>query len=101
MLTAGDDLNLNPPFLTNGIQAVQVFDPVNRTIEHVATLQRGRWYASVMTLSDGNLLILGGIQQVRQSPLTQRAMPHQCCDFVSFLGCSHLLAMLITSAQIS
>ena len=60
----GDDLNLNPPFLTNGIQAVRVFDPVTRKIELVAELDRGRWYASVMTMADGNLLILGGVQQV-------------------------------------
>ena len=61
----GDDLNLNPPFLTNGIQAVRVFDPLTRKIELVAELDRGRWYASVMTMADGNLLVLGGVQQVR------------------------------------
>lgn len=60
---------MNPPFLTNGIQAVRVFDPVTREIELVATLQRGSWYVSVMTLSDGNLLILGGVQQVSASSL--------------------------------
>lgn len=65
MLPAGGDpLNLNAPFLTNGIQAVRVFDPVTRKIELVAELDRGRWYASVMTMADGNLLILGGLQQV-------------------------------------
>lgn len=65
MLPAGgDDLNLNPPFLTNGIQAVRVFDPLTRKIELVAELDRGRWYASVMTMADGNLLVLGGVQQV-------------------------------------
>ena len=64
----GDDLNLNPPFLTNGIQAVRVFDPLTRKIELVAELDRGRWYASVMTMADGNLLVLGGVQQVGSWP---------------------------------
>ena len=61
---AGDNLNPNPPHLLVGFQAVQVFDPATRQLETVAWLQRARWYASVATLADGNLLVVGGMQQV-------------------------------------
>lgn len=41
-----------------------MFDPATRQLETVAWLQRARWYASVATLADGNLLVVGGMQQV-------------------------------------
>ena len=78
----GDNLNLNPPFLTEGNQAVRVFNPLTRDISVVSKLERGRWYPSVMTLSDGNLLILGGMQQVRRLPVLEKACQKIFCKIV-------------------
>lgn len=64
---AGDNLNLNPPFLTMGFTSIRVFDPVGRNYSVVTDMGQGRWYASVVTMADGNLLILGGIQQVSKA----------------------------------
>ena len=64
LLVAGDNLNLNAPFLTIGVQTIRVFNPNTQKYAVVAEMDRGRWYPSVMTMADGNLLILGGMQQV-------------------------------------
>ena len=61
---AGDNLNLNPPFLTVGFQTVRVVDASNRSYSVVGEMQQPRWYPSVVTMADGNQLIVGGIQQV-------------------------------------
>ena len=66
-MSAGDNLNLNPPFLTMGLQTIRVFDPNTQKYSVVAEMDRGRWYPSVMTMADGNLLIIGGMQQVLQA----------------------------------
>jgi hypothetical protein len=69
----GDNLNPDPPHLLVGFQAVQVFDPPTQRIETVAWLQRARWYATIATLADGNLLVVGGMQQVAQ-PVGRRVL---------------------------
>ena len=63
-MLAGDNLNLNPPFLTIGTQAIRVFSPISQRYSVVAEMDRGRWYPTIMVMADGNLLILGGMQQV-------------------------------------
>ena len=62
---AGDPLNLNGNFLTNGIQAIRLFDLETQTYRMVNTVSRGRWYPSVTVMADGNLLVVGDMQQVR------------------------------------
>ena len=61
--SVGDALNLIQGFLTNGLQTVRVFDPVTQTYEVVGEMERGRWYPSVNVLANGDLLIVGGMQQ--------------------------------------
>ena len=60
----GENLNLDPPFTTNGVQSIRIFDSVTQIYSHVAEMDRGRWYPSVLTMPDGNILIIGGSQQV-------------------------------------
>ena len=62
---AGDNLNLNPPFLTNGNQVIRLFNPSTQNYSVIAEMDRGRWYPTIMSMADGNLLVLGGMQQVR------------------------------------
>ena len=61
---AGDPINLNGAFLTSGIQTIRLFDPDTQSYRVVNTMERGRWYPSVTIMADGNLLIVGGMQQV-------------------------------------
>jgi len=61
---AGDIINMNGDFLKAGFQAVRVMDPTNQTITTVGYTDRGRWYPTVMTLADGNILVVGGVQMV-------------------------------------
>ena len=61
---AGDNLNLNPPFLTNGVQVIRLFNPSTQNYSVIAEMDRGRWYPTIMSLPDGNLLVVGGMQQV-------------------------------------
>lgn len=63
LASVGDGLNLIQGFLTNGLQTVRVFDPANQTYRVVGEMERGRWYPSVTVLANGNLLIVGGMQQ--------------------------------------
>ncbi|DBA68157.1 TPA: hypothetical protein ACH3X2_013911 [Trebouxia sp. C0005] len=63
IIVGGDPLNLIEGFLTNGLQTVRVFDPATQTYQVVGEMERGRWYPSVTVLADGDLLIVGGMQQ--------------------------------------
>ena len=47
-----------------GFQSVRAIDVVDRNYSVVAELERGRWYPTVVTLSDGNMVIIGGAQEV-------------------------------------
>ena len=60
---AGDNLNLNGDFLTNGIQHIRTFDPEAQEYSIVNVMDRGRWYPSTTVMADGNVLIVGGMQQ--------------------------------------
>ena len=53
--------------MTSGIQTIRLFDPDSQTYQVVNTMDRGRWYPSVTVMADGNLLIVGGLQQVMTS----------------------------------
>lgn len=64
---AGDNINLNAPWLTVGFQAVRVVNGNSQSYKLAATMQQARWYPSVVTQADGNALIVGGMQQVFSS----------------------------------
>lgn len=64
LCVTGDPLNLIDGFLTNGLQTVRLFDPATQTYQVVGEMERGRWYPTVNVLADGDLLIVGGMQQV-------------------------------------
>lgn len=63
VVVGGDMLQLNPPFLEVGYRTLRIFDPNTQQYRVVGEMERGRWYPSVMVMADGNLLILGGMQQ--------------------------------------
>ena len=43
---------------------MRIFSPEYRNYSQVATMSSLRWYPTVMTFPDGNMLILGGNQAV-------------------------------------
>ena len=55
---------MNAPWYTIGYQAIRVVDMQARTYSVVATSPTGRWYPTVATQPDGNMLIVGGAQEV-------------------------------------
>ena len=60
LFTGGDNLNLVPGFLDNGLYAVRQFtfpDTINTV---VADMGVARWYPTVLTLQDGLIMIAGG-----------------------------------------
>lgn len=61
---AGSLINLNGDFLTVGFQAIRGFDPVAKKYSVVGKLDRARFDPTLVTLGDGNVLVLGGTQQV-------------------------------------
>ncbi|DBB11708.1 TPA: hypothetical protein ACH3X3_005878 [Trebouxia sp. C0006] len=63
IIVGGEHINLWYPYLQYGLVSVRIYDPATHTIDTVATMDRGRWYPSVMTMPDGNILIVGGGQQ--------------------------------------
>lgn len=64
MNVAGNNINLNAPFLQSGAQAVRVIDPTNQTSTLIGMLDRTRLGVTLTTMGDGNILIMGGNQQV-------------------------------------
>ena len=61
---SGNDINLNGDFLQAGAQAIRVVDPSNLTSNVIGQLDRNRVGVTLTTLGNGNILILGGNQQV-------------------------------------
>ena len=61
---AGNNINLNAPFLQSGAQAVRIIDPTNKTSTLIGMLDRTRLGVTLTTMGDGNILIMGGNQQV-------------------------------------
>lgn len=64
LLHPGNNLNLNGEFLQAGGQAIRIVDPNNMTSTLIGQLDRNRVGITLTTLGDGNLLIMGGNQQV-------------------------------------
>ncbi|KAK9832391.1 hypothetical protein WJX74_008758 [Apatococcus lobatus] len=62
LIAGGDNVDLNPPFLTNGLQSVRDYNPDEPSYTLPETLPTGRWYPTLVTLPDGHILIAGGSQ---------------------------------------
>lgn len=62
LVAGGDNVDLNPPFLTNGLQSVRDYNPDAPSYTLPVTLPTGRWYPTLVTLPDGRILIVGGSQ---------------------------------------
>ena len=84
----GDNLNLNQN-LTNGIAVIRTFDPVAQSYKVVANMDQGRWYPTVGIMADGNVLIVGGMQQVGNEPLNCFAMSNSIhvSPTMTYFGC--------------
>ena len=55
---------MDAPWYTIGYQAVRIINSAAQNYSLVGEVPTGRWYATIMTLPDGNMLILGGAQEV-------------------------------------
>ena len=61
---AGQDLNAYQGLINPGMDALRVVDPITQIYTYIGRMPRGRWYATPAVLPDGNVLIVGGSQQV-------------------------------------
>lgn len=61
-------VGMDAPYYQVGYQAVRVVDGINQNYSMVNEFPTGRWYPSIATLPDGNMLVVGGAQIVG-SPL--------------------------------
>lgn len=62
LVVGGDDDKLSWPFLTNGLKSLRLIDPFEASYTLGPGLPSSRWYPSLLTLADGNILIMGGAQ---------------------------------------
>ncbi|KAL3145060.1 hypothetical protein ABBQ32_003546 [Trebouxia sp. C0010 RCD-2024] len=62
VIAGGMMVGINAPYYTVGYQAVRLVDGVQQNYSMVNEFPTGRWYPSVMTLSNGNMLVVGGAQ---------------------------------------
>ncbi len=63
-LVVGGSSELAPPF---GDARATVFDPATEKFTQVESMAHGRWYASVLELSDGSLMTFSGITEENYS----------------------------------
>lgn len=57
-------VGINAPYYTIGYQAVRRVNGIQRSYSLVNEFPTGRWYPGIMTLPNGNILIVGGAQIV-------------------------------------
>lgn len=62
LVVGGDNVDLSDPFLTNGFFSVRIIDPFGQTNTLAPNMPTGRWYPSLLTMPDANILIAGGVQ---------------------------------------
>ena len=91
----GNNINLNGDFLQSGAQAIRVVDPTNLNYTLIGQLDRTRVGVTLTTLGDGNILIMGGNQQVTLLLLAAQ-MLHFIPFSPSFMGLSSLAHKLST-----
>ena len=95
---AGDNLDLDTDFLTDGLFAIRLYDPATQTYKVVANMERGRWYPSVTIMADGNLLIVAGMQEV--SSAGQHTTPTIPRDSAGLPGEAVWKILLSTNGQV-
>ncbi|KAK9861867.1 hypothetical protein WJX84_011613, partial [Apatococcus fuscideae] len=61
-VVGGMMVGINAPYYTIGYQAVRRVDATQPSYSLVNQFPTGRWYPGIMTLPDGNVLIVGGAQ---------------------------------------
>ena len=66
--SAGMMVGINAPYYTIGYQAVRRVDATQPSYSLVNQFTTGRWYPGIMTLPDGNVLVVGGAQIVSHWP---------------------------------
>ena len=111
---AGDNLNLNGDFLTNGIQHIRTFDPEAQEYSIVNVMDRGRWYPSTTVMADGNILIVGGMQQASNCHVTlttvhgyccsstcRRSLPEQTLTYVWWANCGQIMGRVWQACRLS
>ena len=62
LVVGGDNVDLSDPFLTNGFFSVRIINPFGQTNTLAPNMPTGRWYPSLLTMPDANILIAGGVQ---------------------------------------
>ena len=62
--SAGNDLNAYEGLINPGMDALRIVDPITQIYTYIGRMPRARWYATPAVLPDGNVLIVGGSQQV-------------------------------------
>lgn len=62
LVVGGDNGDLSKPRPTSGLTSVRVIDPFQASYALGPELPSNRWYPSLVTLADGNILIMGGAQ---------------------------------------
>ncbi|KAL0036357.1 hypothetical protein WJX77_003871 [Trebouxia sp. C0004] len=62
LIGGGMMVGMDAPYFQVGYQAVRVVDGINQNYSVVNEFPTGRWYPSVATLPDGNMLVVGGAQ---------------------------------------
>lgn len=62
--TAGQDLNTYRGLINPGMDALRIVDPITQKYSLIGHMPQARWYATPAVLPDGNVLIVGGYQQV-------------------------------------
>lgn len=50
------------------MDALRIVDPITQNYTNIGRMPRARWYATPAVLPDGNVLIVGGYQQVGHAP---------------------------------
>ncbi len=66
------------------MDALRIVDPISQSYTLVGHMPQARWYATPAVMPDGNVLIVGGYQQVSHSTTTWgcRRLAYaclQCC----------------------
>ncbi len=62
LIAGGDNVDLTAPFLTNGFFSIRIFNPFGPSYSLGPNMPTGRWYPTLATLPNGNILIMGGAQ---------------------------------------
>ncbi|KAK9825584.1 hypothetical protein WJX74_007675 [Apatococcus lobatus] len=62
LIVGGDNEDLSWPLLSSGLTSIRIIDPFKASYILGPELPSSRWYPSLLTLANGNILIMGGAQ---------------------------------------